>query len=396
MAGFLLAACSSGDTSTATTSTAGPTTVTTTDRPVELDPGDDIYAVPADMQDLAHGTLLTYQAVQRSPFDGASTYRILYTSTAHNGGTIAVSGLAVVPDAPAPPGGRNIVTLVHGTTGSADHCAPSKDPANPGELHLLEPLVDAGYLVAATDYEGHGTPGAHPYLVGESEGRSGLDAALAARQLPTADAGTRFGIMGYSQGGHAAMWTAELAATWAPELELVGTFAGAPASEIGLIQGARLTGSSASFVVLLANGFVQHYGPELDIAGFLTPEGQAFLPQAEQECIGDLARSLADFPATSYVDPPDPAWAEHADANDAGTEKVDAPLLIIHSPTDDIVPAILSEIATDRLCGLGQVVERRTPEYGSHGDAAPPAYADAITWMQDRFADDGPPALSTC
>ena len=47
----------------------------------------------------------------------------------------------------------------------------------------MKQLVDAGYVVAATDYEGLGTPGVHPYLVGESEGRSVLDAARAARAL---------------------------------------------------------------------------------------------------------------------------------------------------------------------------------------------------------------------
>ena len=54
----------------------------------------------------------------------------------------------------------------------------------------------AGSIVAATDYEGMGTPGPHPYLVGISEGRSGLDAALAARQIPGAEAGDRLGVMG--------------------------------------------------------------------------------------------------------------------------------------------------------------------------------------------------------
>ena len=363
---------------------------------MELRADDDLYAVPDAIRDHPHGTLLRYQTVESSAFPDASTYRILYTSTAHAGEAIVVSGLAVVPDEPAPDGGRPLVTLVHGTTGSADACAPSKRSDGPGELGLLGPLIDAGFLVAATDYQGMGTPGAHPYLVGESEGRSGLDAALAARQLPGAEAGERFGIMGYSQGGHSAMWAAELAAEWAPELELVGTFAGAPPTEIDLIMSAHITGAAASFEVLLVNGFEQQYGDELDPAELLTPAGLEYLPIGDELCVDALAAEMADFGADAYVADPDPAWMTRAKENNAGTHLVDSPLLIIHSSADDLVPPVLSDIATQRLCGLGQVVERRSPDFGGHGAAAGPAYADALTWMQDRFAPDGSPPVTTC
>ena len=352
--------------------------------------------MPPGIDELPHGRLLKYQEVEPSAHPDATTYRILYTSRSHAGAPIVVSGLAVVPDGPAPAGGRNVVTLVHGTTGSADACAPSRRTDRPGELNLAGPLVAAGYLLAATDYEGMGTPGAHPYLVGESEGRSGLDAVLAARQLPDANAGNRFGIMGYSQGGHAAMWAAELAAEWAPELHLVGTFAGAPPTEIDLIVASRPTGPGAVFEALLVNGFEQQYGGELDPAGLLSPTGLQFLPKADELCVGQLAAALTDFGADAYVERPDPTWMARAAENSAGTRAVDSPLLIIHSSADDVVPPVLSDIATQRLCGLGQVVERRTPDLGGHGAAAIPAYAEAVTWMQDRFAADGPPPATTC
>lgn len=364
--------------------------------PVEVEDDEDLYAAPDGIEGLAHGSLLRYQVVESPAFPEATTYRILYTSTSHAGEAIVVTGLAVVPDGAAPDGGRGIVTVVHGTTGSADDCAPSKHPAQPGEVTLLRPLVDAGHLVAATDYEGMGTPGAHPYLVGESEGRSGLDAALAARQLPGADAGERLGIAGYSQGGHAAMWTAELAAEWAPELQLVGTFAGAPPTEIDLVVGARLTGGAAAFVVLIVNGFVEQYGDELDPAALLTPVGTAHLPLAEELCAGELFGELGSFTAEAYLPNPDPSWMARAAENNAGTRRVDAPLLIVHSSADEVVAPVLSQIATQRLCGLGQVVERRTPDLGGHREAALPAYAAAIAWLQDRFAPGGPPPVTTC
>src|SRR5690606_4921315 len=111
-----------------------------------------------------------------------------------------------------------------GTTGIADECAPSRSP-RASEGLLFGPATERGYLVALSDYEGLGTPGRHPYLVGESEGRSVLDAAKAAAQLPGADAGPDLAIMGYSQGGHGALWAGQLAGSRAPDHELLGTVA---------------------------------------------------------------------------------------------------------------------------------------------------------------------------
>ena len=152
---------------------------------------------------------------------GPAAWRMMYLSESIQGEPIAVTGTAVVPSIAAPDGGRPILSVAHGTTGIADQCAPSHDPSSDVAAHIR--YVNAGYLVAFSDYEGLGTPGRHPYLVGESEGRSVLDAATAAGQLPGADAGDQLAIWGHSQGGHAALWAAQLADRWAPEFELVGT-----------------------------------------------------------------------------------------------------------------------------------------------------------------------------
>ena len=90
----------------------------------------------------------------------------------------------------------------------------------------------AGYVVAATDYEGLGTPGVHPYLVGESEGRGVLDAARAAKALAATDAGDQVLVFGHSQGGQAALFAGELAASYAPELTVLGVAAAAPAADV--------------------------------------------------------------------------------------------------------------------------------------------------------------------
>ena len=94
----------------------------------------------------------------------------------------------------------------------------------------LADMLARGYVVAATDYPGLGTPGVHPYLIGESEGRAVLDWVRAVRDLPNSGASGRFAVWGHSQGGHAALYTGEIAARYAPELKLVGVAAAAPAT----------------------------------------------------------------------------------------------------------------------------------------------------------------------
>jgi len=97
----------------------------------------------------------------------------------------------------------------------------------------LQEMLDDGWVVVATDYVAMGTSGTPLYLVGASEARDVVNSVRAARQVAGADAGTRWGVWGHSQGGHAALWTGALAASLAPELQLVGVAAAAPAAELG-------------------------------------------------------------------------------------------------------------------------------------------------------------------
>ena len=96
----------------------------------------------------------------------------------------------------------------------------------------LREMIERGYIVAATDYPGLGTTGPHPYLVGVSEARAVIDFVRAARSIENNDAGNRFTVGGYSQGGQAAVFTGMIAKTYAPELDLLGVAAAAPATNL--------------------------------------------------------------------------------------------------------------------------------------------------------------------
>jgi len=320
----------------------------------------------------------------------------MYLSESLEGDPIADTGTVLVPTAASPAEGWKLLTIAHGTTGSADECAPSKDPTR-SEAVLLGGAIENGYVVAMTDYEGLGTPGRHPYLVGESEGRSVLDAGLAARQLADTKVGKRYGIVGYSQGGHGAAWAHDIADEWAPDLDLVGAVAGAPPSEMGIIFSALASSPvSEDFFFMIVAGYAQSY-PEADPSLVLTDAGVQALDGVDHGCfdvgdvIGDTPWSDLVRPGAGTVEP----WATLMKDNTPGQVKTDAPLLIIHSLTDTTVPAGLSEVLFNRLCGLGQVVERRVYDEGqNHVQTAFSHAPDMLAWIEARMA--GEPAASNC
>ncbi|MEV0698747.1 alpha/beta hydrolase [Saccharopolyspora sp. NPDC050389] len=143
-----------------------------------------------------------------------SEWLISYASADAHGKPITVSGTVSVPKSPPPQAGWPVISWAHGTTGTADACAPSADrPGGPAHSYVglvdqtLDRWVAAGYVVVQTDYEGLGTPGEHPYLNGRSAANTVVDIVRAARQV-VPGVGSDWFAMGHSQGGHAALFTA--------------------------------------------------------------------------------------------------------------------------------------------------------------------------------------------
>jgi pimeloyl-ACP methyl ester carboxylesterase len=214
--------------------------------------------------------------------DASATYRVIYESTSgigdRVGKPIGVSGMIAFPTQPPVGDGWPVISWAHGTVGSADKCAPSMDSDDLGEPgdsglgllrminkaphKLLNAFLRAGWAVAMTDYEGCGTYGNHPYLLGESEGRGIVDIVPAVRQLAGTDRpiSDQYGIVGHSQGGQAALFGAYLAGTdYAPPGTLIGVAALAPASNLkaGLLyvyEQPAPFGDLGAFYTLFSNG----------------------------------------------------------------------------------------------------------------------------------------------
>jgi pimeloyl-ACP methyl ester carboxylesterase len=231
-----------------------------------------------------------------------------------------------------------------------------------------------------------------------SEGRGVLDSVRAAGSLPDAERSDTTLIAGYSQGGHGALWADRLAADWTPELHVVGTFAGAPATELQLIVERPEDVPFDGFVPMLVSGLAassRYIRPE----SYLTEAGVASLDFVQTSCLDDVETGFATVDVADLVRPEGPAdeaWSAAAAANNPGLEGADDPVLIVHSETDDTIPVALSDLVRERLCAAGQDVERRILHDGSdHVIGAVAAYAEALAWFEARFAGD-PTTTSSC
>jgi pimeloyl-ACP methyl ester carboxylesterase len=347
------------------------------------------YTVPSPLPAGTPGEVISTEPVS-SPGLHGTMWRVMYHSQAVDGTDIAVTGLIATPEDGAP--SHDVVTWAHGTTGIADSCAPSLDPAGSEMVSLSNALLDKGYVVTATDYEGLATPGRHPYIAGISEGRGTLDIVKAAVALPEAKASSNYIVWGHSQGGHAAMFAGHLAAAWAPELILKGVVAGAPPSQMLLINAALQTSPYKYYIGMAAAGLNAAYGDTLaPLDKVLTTEGLAWLDNVDEGCTGYLnsVSSGVDFSALQKADPATvPEWNTLLQQNDPGkfTESFDAPLLIIHGGNDEQIPVVASKLMFDTLCGLGQTETRWVFPGQSHAGVILPSAPAMLDWMSDRFS----------
>jgi alpha-beta hydrolase superfamily lysophospholipase len=359
------------------------------------------YGVPDPLPSGDPGELVASEVVEAPNVQG-TTWRVMYLSESLQGDDIPVTGLVIVPEGPAPDDGWPVISWAHGTVGLADECTPSLRPDD--IARLANPLLEAGYLVVASDFEGLGTPGRHPYLVGDSEARGTIDIVRAAQDLPDVDVSDRYLVWGHSQGGHAAMFALDIGEEWAPELDQVGVVAGAPPSQLLLINAALQTSPFRYYIAMAAAGFHAAYGDEAaPLDQVLTPPGLAFLDNVDEGCTGELREAAADVPdfsALQLADPATvPAWNELLVENDPGafTEPATAPVLIIHGGEDEQIPVVSSALLFDQLCAIGQVTQRRVYPGQTHAGVIEPSYPDMLRWIDDRFdgvpaADSPPPA----
>jgi hypothetical protein len=388
-AAVLVAACSSSAKSSAPPPTAAAPTTTTSIVPAPKGlPSFYSFSEPIPT---TPGTLIKSERVAAPNIKG-TVYRVLYVSTTVHNKPTPVTGVIIVPNGPAPATGLPVVTWGHGTNGMADSCAPSLSPEDAAPLANM--LLDKGWEITASDYQGEGTPGMLPYIAGDSAARNTIDIVRAARDLPGAHASANYVVWGHSEGGQTAMFADKIGPSYAPELRLKGVVAGAPPSQFNFIYGFLLTSPFRYYLIMAAGGLNTAYGDAAPLDQVLTPKGVALISKLDTSCDVNGTLGPLDVKSLTKGDPfKNPLWKKVLEANDPQhfTAKSPAPLLIIQGGKDEQIPVASTKLLADHLCGIHQVLQRWIYPGQSHAGVIGPSAGDMTHWIADRFADGSNP-----
>lgn len=324
---------------------------------------------------------------------------IVYRSYDLRGSAIAVSGMLIIPKGKSPHGGWPVVSWGHGSSGVNDQCAPSLSRNKNGKIDLygyagfVAELLKAGYAVAATDYEGLGTPSDHPYIIADSEARGMIDAVRAGMHADTSLSRSWFAV-GHSQGGQAAIAAGELADAWGKGLDFRGTIGVAPVTNVGQAYYYGSPGPVDRGFYLLALQGLKTQNPDLRYEDYLGPQALGMLPIAEKECTlkiweifsANLGNKIGDFQFT-------PQTAEAAlklqpllDAQSVPRGRIPGPMLLLQGDHDPSIKVAVTRQAVKNARSAGTQAEFRLYPGQDHysvlgsrekGGAA----ADVVRWL---------------
>ena len=359
------------------------------------------YSVPAKWPSTRPGTLLKFERVSVSGLDGTA-YRVMYVSQGDGGKPVPVTGYVVVPATTAPAGGWPVVAWSHGTDGMADMCAPSLSIGH-SDLSAadINQFLERGWAFAASDYQGEGTPGLLPYIVGASAAEDTVNVVRAAHHVPGAHTSSNWVDWGHSEGGQTAMFVDNIGAGYGSDLHLKGVVAGAPPSQFSLIYSFLKTSPYAYYLLMVAAGYNAYYGDAAaPLNAILTPKAVSLLTALRTSCTSKIAAEVApyvaskDFTSLEKVDPfMNKEWKKLLVQNDPGqfTKSSVTPLLIIHGGADEQIPTVSSQVLYTQLCKLGQDVSRWVYPGQSHAGVIAVSANDMLEWIADRFAGDPTP-----
>jgi pimeloyl-ACP methyl ester carboxylesterase len=361
---------------------------------------DAFYDPPADFS-RQPGALLRSEPLNDVKLPaGMRSWRILYATTVDdNTPATAVATVFAPTDLPAGP--RPVIAWEHATTGLLQKCMPSLLSTPTKGVPWCSRIVMAGWVVVATDYSFAEKGGPHPYLIGEGEARAALDSVRAARQISELTLDQRMVVWGYSQGGHAAIWSGIVGPRYAPDLEILGVAAIAPPANIEKSLAMNVE-ADKRFGPYLASSYSRFY-PDITFEQAIRHEAMdaalqivnlcCFLPLEDQERIAALS---ATFDGPALATSSNKALQARLEQNTADAP-IQAPVVIAQGLSDTVVPASVTDAYVEERCAAGQRLEYWTFAGRDHFtifQPGTPLEEPLIEWTTARFANE--PQASGC
>lgn len=269
------------------------------------------YTPPDPLPAGTHGDIIRTEPMRavldpagHGQYSGNAT-RIMYQSINGRGQPVAVTGTYFEPDRPwTGSGPRPLIAFAPWARGLGDQCATSRLLSEGGihyggyldfEFYFEEgmpaTMLDRGFAVVLTDYQGTGTYGPPTMGMRVPTAHAVMDSARAALRLPgtSLDPHSPVAFWGYGPGGQAAGAAAEMVSSYAPELNVVGSWVGAPIADPALLPD-YLDGSLLVATMGYAlNAFIAAY-PEAEeaIRSTMTPRGIDFLEKTRYSCADEV------------------------------------------------------------------------------------------------------------
>ncbi|MCM6775372.1 lipase family protein [Nocardia sp. CDC159] len=354
-------------------------------------------AIAPDAAGATPGTLIEAGKLTRAkaPDGAARAEQLTYWSTGPQDKPVKVTGRFFLPKGQPPAGGWPVVSWHHPTVGIAAACTPSNTGYDDDNNPLLAQWLSHGYAVVATDYVTLGDPGVAPYLDGHTEAHNAIDIVRAARSAEPGLA-NRWVAVGHSQGAHAALFTAAVAADYAPELDLRATISMAPPTHVteqlttfgrpdapADAGGPGFTPLGAYMIRGLAVA-----QPTFDPGAYLNAKGREVIDQAGRLCLPDMFERAGETPFASLLTKP----LGEGDFTTLATPVFEvpttgyrAPVLIAQGLADDTVDPPATKRTATELTDAGQPITYREYPGADHVKIVEAAASDAIAFADSNL-----------
>ncbi|WP_204080834.1 lipase family protein [Mycobacterium riyadhense] len=365
---------------------------------------DPFYEPPAGFQHAAPGTVLRSRDVEVAFLglipQSITATQLLYRTTDMNGDPEATVTTVLLPAEFAPGQTYPLLSYQCAIDAISSRCFPSYALRRRAkalgsltqlELLLISAALAEGWAVSIPDHEGiKGLWGA-PYEPGYRI-LDGIRAALSSERLALSPSAP-IGLWGYSGGGLASAWAAEMCGEYAPELDIVGAVLGSPVGDLGhtfrRLNGTLLSGLPALVVAALAHSY-----PDLGkmIEEHANAEGQALLRDLETMTTLTAVIRTVNKDLGDYLDEPledilsTPAVAHVFETTKLGAAVPTPPVLIVQAVHDYLIDVDDIDVLADAYSAGGADVTYHRDAFSEHMCLHPLSAPMTLRWLTDRFA----------
>lgn len=360
----------------------------------------DFYVTDSELQS-APGLLVRAEALderQRLEYGGTQV-RLLYTATdgLEEGGITTVSGALFLPKGNPPDGGWPLMAWTHGTVGIADRCAPSWNGRQSQDEDYLNRYLARGYAVVASDYQGLGTKGTHPYLHTRAAAYSNLD-IIKAVQGADFPLSKKVVLFGQSQGAAAAIATGGYAPYYAPEIQLVGVVAtGAPyftPAALNALDRLNVVDRPDPLLgyTFLVMTLAEQVDPSFNMFDYLTDYARPIAQRADDLCYASLKKEVINSALSrrnSFKKNPRVGLKKAFNAMGYPHLNLPVPLFFGTGGKDNDTPPRMQKALKIALCEAGTTVQSQFYPDLDHRGVVLPSTSDSLPFVGALFAGQG-------